>query len=211
MEAGFPKPPWCALQPQINICSGPFASWRGFALGQGLLLVQEELNCESQKWLRWDTASEQGKGTITCAYSGSASEVVQASDCGWNSPQHSQQSMPSPCTSPTYSIVQFHTKVRLQWPREELSCEGEKLHRPREEIKKGKRCIWWNDSWKLPKPEEGNKYLETGNRVIPNKMNPNRSLSRNTIIKMAKVRIFKRLCAVLSCVWLFMIPWAIAG
>lgn len=32
-----------------------------------------------------------------------------------------------------------------------------------EEEKKGRKWIWWNYGWKFPKPEEANRYPDTGN------------------------------------------------
>ena len=57
-----------------------------------------------------------------------------------------------------------------------------------EERERGQKCIWWNYGWKLPEPEEGNRYPGTEAQMVSNKMNLNRPTSRHIIIKIAKCK-----------------------
>ena len=41
-----------------------------------------------------------------------------------------------------------------------------------EEREKGQKGIWWNYEWKLSKPEEGNRYPDTGNTEDPTQDEP---------------------------------------
>lgn len=56
--------------------------------------------------------------------------------------------------------------------------------RKRREREKGKKYIWWNYSWKVPKPETGNINLGTGRTEGPKHNEPK---PRHNITKMAKV------------------------
>ena len=54
--------------------------------------------------------------------------------------------------------------------------------------RRGQKCILWNYSWKLPKPEERNRYPGTGSTEVPKQDEPNRTTPRHIVIKKAKVK-----------------------